>query len=67
MTDDSTSPRYEMRPSSATGYWMICDIETGEIAKVNDTWLDMLTIEEADDAVDLLNRLDAEQRGSTKQ
>jgi hypothetical protein len=46
---------------------MVCDIETGLVAVVNNTRIDMLTVEEADDMVDLLNRLDHEQRGSTTQ
>jgi len=64
---DDTQQRYDMRPSAAPGYWAVYDTETGEVAVINDTRIDMLTIQEADDAVDLLNRLDAEQRGSTKQ
>jgi hypothetical protein len=67
MTDDPADYRYEMRPSSAPGYWTVFDIFTGLPATVNDTTLNMLEMEEADDLVDLLNRLYAERRGGTTQ
>jgi hypothetical protein len=67
MSDDDSNQRYGMRPSAVTGYWAVYNVETGEIAVINGTRIDMLTIEEADDAVDLLNHLDLEQRWSTKQ
>lgn len=58
--------RYGMRPND-DGYWTVFDIFTGEPAAVNDTLLTMLEMEEADDLVDLLNRLYIERRGGTTQ
>lgn len=49
--------RYDMREEK-DGTWTVFDIFTKMPAEVNGTPLLMLDIEEADDAVDLMNRLD---------
>ena len=46
--------RYGMR-EDGTGMWAAYDIFTGLTAEVNGVPLDGLSIEQADDAVDLLN------------
>jgi hypothetical protein len=66
VTDDTTSPRYTLRPSVG-GYFAIYDESTGSVARFNETWLDMLTKDEAVAVIEQLVRLDREQRGSTKQ
>lgn len=50
-----TETRYGLR-DDGTGMWAVYDIFTGLTAEVNGIPLDGLQIEEADDAVDLLNR-----------
>ncbi|MDB5523894.1 MAG: hypothetical protein JWM58_1657 [Rhizobium sp.] len=63
---DPTENRYEMR-QEPDGTWTVYDIFTGLPAVVNDIPITMLTIEEADDAVDLLNNLYIDRRGGTTQ
>jgi hypothetical protein len=41
------------------GMYVVVDVETGLIAKVNDRWLEGLSVEDADDMADLLNREEA--------
>lgn len=51
-----TENRYDMRPSeNRLGFWTVYDIFTGEPAVVNDTVMDALDMDDADDLVDLLN------------
>ena len=50
-----TETRYGLR-DDGTGMWAVYDIFTGLTAEVNGIPLDGLQIEEAGDAVDLLNR-----------
>lgn len=49
--------RFDIR-QEADGTWTVFDIFTKLPAEVNGTPLVMLDVEEADDAVDLMNRLD---------
>lgn len=51
--------RYSLR-QEADGTWTVFDIFTNLPAEVNGIPLVMLDMEEADDAVDLMNRLDIE-------
>jgi len=48
--------RFEMR-KVATG-WAVFEKGTGEVARVNDVPLTGLSLDDADDLVDLLNRLE---------
>jgi hypothetical protein len=52
--------RYEIRPDTS-GCWTLYDATTGLPATVNGTILHGLCLEDADDLVDLLNRLHVEQ------
>ena len=67
MTDAPPAVRYSMRKNADGEYWTVFDIFTGLPARVNDIELTMLEMDEADDLVDLLNRLYVERRGATKQ
>lgn len=58
-----TEVRYDMR-KMPDGSWCVFDIFTGLAARVNDTYMVGLDIEEADDMVDLLNHLYAERFSS---
>ena len=51
--------RYDIRPASEG--WTVYDTETGLPAGVNDVPQVRLSLEDADDLADLLNRLHAEQ------
>lgn len=62
----TVASRYDLRKEK-DGTWTVYDIFTGLPAEVNGTPLMMLEIEEADDAIDILNRLDDERRASTQQ
>lgn len=53
----SVAGRFDIR-KEADGTWTVFDIFTKMPDEVNGTPLVMLDIEEADDAVDLMNRLD---------
>lgn len=52
--NDKPENRFDMRPNG-DGFWTVYDIFTGLPAVVNDTVMDSLEMEEADDLVDLLN------------
>jgi hypothetical protein len=54
--------RYDIKPDGDS--WTVYDTTTGLPAEVNDVVQADLSLEDADDLADLLNRLDAEQ--STK-
>lgn len=58
--------RYDLRKEE-NGTWTVYDIFTGLPAVVNEVPMTMLGMEEADDAVDLLNGLYIDRRGSTTQ
>lgn len=50
--------RYEMRRTDGTDYWSVYDIFTRKTVVLEGVAMDRLTIEEADDLIDLLNRRD---------
>ena len=56
-----------MRENADDGFWTVFDVFTGQPALINDTEMNMLEMEEADDLVDLLNRLYIERRGGSTQ
>lgn len=58
--------RYDMK-QMPDGTWSVIDIFTGLVAMVNDTYVTDLDIQEADDMVDLLNRLYAQRRSGSVQ
>lgn len=41
------------------GMWMVVDASTREVAKLNGTFLEGLSLDDADDLVDLLNGIEA--------
>jgi hypothetical protein len=51
--------RYDIKPEGDS--WTVYDTTTGLPAEVNDVVQVGLSLEDADDLADLLNRLDAEQ------
>jgi hypothetical protein len=51
--------RYDIKPEGDS--WTVYDTTTGLPAEVNDVIQVGLSLEDADDLADLLNRLDAEQ------
>jgi hypothetical protein len=51
--------RYDIKPEGDS--WSVYDTTTGLPAEVNDVVQVGLSLEDADDLADLLNRLDAEQ------
>jgi hypothetical protein len=55
--------RYEIRPEDSG--WTVYDSTTGLAAAVNGTMLRGLCLEDADDLVDLLDRLHIEQLATT--
>ena len=69
MTAKPSRPeiRYGMRENADDGFWTVFDVFTGQPALINDTEMNMLEMEEADDLVDLLNRLYIERRGGSTQ
>lgn len=58
--------RYDMR-KEIDGTWTVFDIFTALPAEINGVQIMSLDIEEADDAIDLLNNLDIERQRSTEQ
>lgn len=62
----TVTSRYDMR-KEADDTWTVFDVFTGLPAEVNGVPLAMLDIEEADDAIDLLNTLDGQRRNSPQQ
>ena len=57
------APRYNMQ-RNARG-WMVYDTTTSHPAELGGAVLFGLSVEDADDLVDLLNRLDVEQSAAT--
>ncbi|HZP21433.1 MAG TPA: hypothetical protein VFB16_14655 [Bauldia sp.] len=57
--------RYEMRQDEHG--WTVFDRSTGKTAEVNGVPQHGLVVDDADDLVDLLNRLEIERAGSTNQ
>lgn len=49
--------RFEAREN--LGMWMVMDSTTGEIAKVNDTWMESMNEHDAVLMAELLNKIEA--------
>jgi len=62
----TVTSRYDMR-KEIDGTWTVFDIFTGLPAEISGVPIMSLDIEEADDAIDLLNSLDIERQQSTEQ
>jgi hypothetical protein len=58
--------RYEMSKVTGADAWVVVDTTTGLPAIVEGTPQIGLTLDDADDLTDLLNRLDAEAKQATK-
>jgi hypothetical protein len=58
--------RYHLR-KEIDGTWTVFDIFTGLPTEINGVPIMRLDIEEADDAIDLLNTLDVERQQNTEQ
>ena len=58
--------RYEMKKVSGVEAWVVVDTTTGLTAVVNGAPQIGLTLDDADDLTDLLNRLDAEAKQASK-
>ena len=63
--NDDRYRRYDMR-KEIDGTWTVFDMFTGRPAEVNGVPIMHLDIEEADDAIDLLNSLDIERQRNTE-
>ena len=50
--------QYEARQIG--GLWAVVNVETGQIAQVNDQWLELMDMDDADDMADLLNTMSAD-------
>lgn len=58
--------RYDLRKYEDEDTWSVIEVTTGSVVVVNDTLLDGLDLDTADDLVDLLNRIDRQKTLSTE-
>jgi hypothetical protein len=63
---DTPVMRYEMKKVTGVDAWVVLDTTTGFPAVVRDVQQIGLSLDDADDLTDLLNRLDAEAKLATK-